>query len=135
MAGTARDRGRPRGQLRRRASSFYPDGVGGSGSGADPYRRWPRTTPETLNAGAPASGRDTHGKRVLSIASAAARLAGLADPEAHAEHVQAASRLGSAAMWPAGIEFRLHPDGACAWKVVMAGCVVNASLGAGEASR
>jgi len=135
VAGTARDRGRPRGQLRRRASSFYPDSVGGSGSGADPCRRWPRTTPETLNAGAPASGRDTHGKRVLSIASAAARLAGLADPEAHAEHVQAASRLGSAAMWPAGIEFRLHPDGACAWKVVMAGCVVNASLGAGEASR
>ena len=72
---------------------------------------------------------------MLSIASAAAVLAGLADPEAHAEHVQAASRLGSAAMWPAGIEFRLHPDGACAWKVVMAGCVVNASLGAGEANQ
>ena len=45
---------------------------------------------ETLNAGAPASDRDAHGKRVLSIASAVARLAGLADPEAHAEQVQAA---------------------------------------------
>jgi hypothetical protein len=42
---------------------------------------------ETLNAGAPASDRDAHGKRVLSIASAAVRLAGLADPDAYAEHV------------------------------------------------
>jgi len=49
---------------------------------------------------------------MLSIASAAAVLAGLPDPEAHAEHVQAAFRLGPGAMWPAGIEFRLHPDGA-----------------------
>ena len=45
---------------------------------------------ETLNAGAPASDRDAHGKRVYSIADTAARLAGLADPDAHAEHVQAA---------------------------------------------
>jgi hypothetical protein len=36
------------------------------------------------------SDRDAHGKRVLSIASAAARLAGRADPDAHSEHVQAA---------------------------------------------
>ena len=34
---------------------------------------------ETLNARAPASDRDAHGKRVLGIASAAARLAGLAE--------------------------------------------------------
>ena len=45
---------------------------------------------EALNAGAPASDTDAHGKRVFSIAGAAARLAGLADPDAHAEHVQAA---------------------------------------------
>lgn len=44
---------------------------------------------ETLNAGAPASDTDAHGKQVLSIADAVARLAGLADPEAHAEQVQA----------------------------------------------
>jgi hypothetical protein len=45
---------------------------------------------ETLNAGAPASDMDAHGKRVLSIAGAAARLAGLADPDAHADQVLAA---------------------------------------------
>jgi hypothetical protein len=45
---------------------------------------------ETLNGGTPASDTDTHGKRVLSIASTAARLAGLADPDTHAEHVLAA---------------------------------------------
>src|SRR5262249_25047287 len=45
---------------------------------------------ETLNAGVPASDRDAHGKRVFSTASTAARLAGLAEPDAHAERVQAA---------------------------------------------
>ena len=50
----------------------------------------PDAESETLNAGAPASDRDTHGKRVLSIADAVARLAGLPDPDAHAEQVQAA---------------------------------------------
>ena len=50
----------------------------------------PDAESETLNAGAPVSDRDVHGKRVYSIASTAARLAGLADPDAHAEHVQAA---------------------------------------------
>jgi hypothetical protein len=45
---------------------------------------------ETLNAGAPASDKDAHGKRIFSIASTTALLAGLADPEAHAEQVQAA---------------------------------------------
>jgi Domain of unknown function (DUF4331) len=50
----------------------------------------PDAESETLNAGAPASDTDTHGKRVFSIASTAARLAGLADPDTHADHVQAA---------------------------------------------
>ena len=50
----------------------------------------PDAESETLNAGAPASDTDVHGKRVHSIASAAARLAGLADPDAHAEQVLAA---------------------------------------------
>jgi Domain of unknown function (DUF4331) len=50
----------------------------------------PDAESETLNAGAPVTDTDAHGKRVLSIASAAARLAGPADPDAHAEHVQAA---------------------------------------------
>jgi hypothetical protein len=45
---------------------------------------------ETLNAGAPVSDTDAHGKRVHGIAGTAARLAGLADPDAHAEQVQAA---------------------------------------------
>lgn len=45
---------------------------------------------EILNAGAPASDTDAYGKRVLSIADATARLAGLADPDAHAQQVQAA---------------------------------------------
>lgn len=45
---------------------------------------------ETLNAGAPASDSDAHGQRVSRIASTAARLAGLPDPGAHAEQVQAA---------------------------------------------
>ena len=50
----------------------------------------PDAESETLNAGEPASDTDTHGKRVLRIAGAAARLAGLSDHEAHAEHVRAA---------------------------------------------
>jgi Domain of unknown function (DUF4331) len=48
------------------------------------------TESETLNTGAPGTDTDAHGKRVHGIASAAARLAGLPDPDAHAEHVQAA---------------------------------------------
>ena len=50
----------------------------------------PDAESEALNAGAPASDTDAHGKRVFSIASAAAQLAGLADPDAHAEQVQKA---------------------------------------------
>ena len=49
----------------------------------------PDAESETLNPGASAIDTDAHGKRVLSIA-AAARLAGLADPDAHADEVQAA---------------------------------------------
>ena len=50
----------------------------------------PDAESETLNAGAPASDTDAHGKRVLSIVGTAARLAGLADPDAHADQVLAA---------------------------------------------
>jgi hypothetical protein len=50
----------------------------------------PDAESETLNTGAPASDWDAHGKRVHGIASAVARLAGLPDPDAHADHVQAA---------------------------------------------
>ena len=45
---------------------------------------------DTLNAGAPAADRDTHGRRVRRIAGTAARLAGLFDPDAHAERATAA---------------------------------------------
>lgn len=45
---------------------------------------------EALNAGAPATDRDAHGQRVRQIAATAARLAGLPDPDAHAERVAAA---------------------------------------------
>jgi hypothetical protein len=45
---------------------------------------------DTLNAGAPAADRDTHGQRVRRIAGTAARLAGLPDPDGHAERVAAA---------------------------------------------
>ncbi len=45
---------------------------------------------DTLNAGAPATDRDTHGERVRRIAGTAARLAGLSDPDGHAERVTAA---------------------------------------------
>ena len=50
----------------------------------------PDAESETLNAGAPAGDTDADGKRVLSIGGAAARPAGLAGPDAHAEHVLAA---------------------------------------------
>jgi hypothetical protein len=50
----------------------------------------PDAESETLNTGAPATDWDVHGKRVHGIASAVARLAGLPDPDAHADQVQAA---------------------------------------------
>jgi hypothetical protein len=45
---------------------------------------------ETLNAGAPAADRATHGERVRRIAGTVARLARLSDPDGHAERVTAA---------------------------------------------
>ena len=45
---------------------------------------------DALNAGAPATDRDTHGERIRRIAGTAARLAGLSDPDGHAERVVAA---------------------------------------------
>ena len=45
---------------------------------------------DALNAGAPAADLDTHGERVRRIAGTAARLAGLSDPDGHAERVAAA---------------------------------------------
>ena len=45
---------------------------------------------DALNAGAPAADRDTHRQRVHRIAATVARLAGLSDPDGHAERVAAA---------------------------------------------
>jgi hypothetical protein len=45
---------------------------------------------ETLNAGTPAADLATHGERVRRIATTAARLAGLPDPDGHAARVTAA---------------------------------------------
>ena len=70
----------------------------------------PDAESETLNAGAPASDRDAHGKRVFSIASAAARIAGLADPDAHAEQVQAAF-LPDLVTYQPGQPAPFHPGG------------------------
>jgi hypothetical protein len=45
---------------------------------------------DALNTGAPAADQATHGQRVRRIAGTAARLAGLTDPDGHAERVAAA---------------------------------------------
>jgi hypothetical protein len=45
---------------------------------------------DALNAGAPATDQDAHGERVRHIAATAAHLAGLSDPDGHAERVAAA---------------------------------------------
>ena len=45
---------------------------------------------ETLNAGTPGTDRQAHGERVSRIGDAVARLAGLPDPQDHAEKVTAA---------------------------------------------
>jgi hypothetical protein len=47
---------------------------------------------DALNAEAPATDRDTHGERVRRLAATVARLAGLPDPDVHAEWVAAAFR-------------------------------------------
>jgi Domain of unknown function (DUF4331) len=45
---------------------------------------------DALNAGVPAGDRDIHGERVRRLAATVARLAGLPDPDGHAEAVMAA---------------------------------------------
>src|SRR5439155_18669622 len=45
---------------------------------------------DALNAGAPATDRDTYGQRVRRIAATAARLAGLPDPAGHTARLTAA---------------------------------------------
>jgi hypothetical protein len=50
----------------------------------------PDAESEILNAGAPATDQEVHGKRVARIAGTVACLAGLPDPEAHAKKVMAA---------------------------------------------
>ncbi len=45
---------------------------------------------DALNAGAPAADRDTYSGRVWRLAATVARLAGLSDPDAHAQRVTAA---------------------------------------------
>jgi hypothetical protein len=73
-----------------RACSATPGQPDRPGHAPPAVRQPPDAESETLNAGAPATDTDAHGKRVFSVASAAARLAGLADPDAYAEQVQAA---------------------------------------------
>jgi uncharacterized protein DUF4331 len=45
---------------------------------------------DALNAGVPAGDRDIHGERVRRLATTVARLAGLPDPDVHAQQVMAA---------------------------------------------
>lgn len=55
---------------------------------------------DALNAGVPAADRDAHGERVRRIAGTAARLAGLSDPDGHAERVAAAFLPDVLTYWP-----------------------------------
>jgi Domain of unknown function (DUF4331) len=50
----------------------------------------PDTEVDALNTGAPAADRNTYGERVRRLAATVARLAGLADPDTHAQRVMAA---------------------------------------------
>jgi Domain of unknown function (DUF4331) len=63
---------------------------------------------DALNAGAPAADRDTHGQRVRRIAGTVARLAGLSDPDGHAERV-AAAFLPDVLTYRPGQPARFHP--------------------------
>jgi len=63
---------------------------------------------DTLNAGAPTADRDTHGERVRRIATTVARLAGLADPDGHAERVVAAC-LPDVLTYRPGQPAAIHP--------------------------
>ncbi len=65
---------------------------------------------DTLNSGAPAADRETHGERVRRIAGSAARLTGLSDPDAHAERV-AAAFLPDVLTYRPGQPAAFHPGG------------------------
>jgi hypothetical protein len=65
---------------------------------------------EALNAGAPATDRDAHGKRVRRLAATVARLAGLPDPDGHAERV-AAAFLPDVLSYRPGLPAAFHPGG------------------------
>ena len=65
---------------------------------------------DALNAGAPASDRDTHGERVRRLAGTAARLAGLPDPDGHAARV-AAAFLPDVLTYRPGHPAAFHPGG------------------------
>jgi len=65
---------------------------------------------ETLNAGAPTTDREVHGRRVGRIASAVAHLAGLHDPTAHAEKVVAAF-LPDVVRYQPGVPAVFEPGG------------------------
>jgi hypothetical protein len=65
---------------------------------------------DALNAAAPAADLDIHGERVRRLAATVARLAGLSDPDGHAERVMAAflpDVLAYRPGWPAAF----HPGG------------------------
>jgi hypothetical protein len=65
---------------------------------------------DALNAGAPAVDRDRHGERVRNIAGTAGRLAGLSDPDGHAERV-AAAFLPDVLTYRPGQPAAFHPGG------------------------
>jgi hypothetical protein len=65
---------------------------------------------DTLNGGAPDADQDAHGERVRRIARTAGRLAGLPDPDAHAERV-AAAFLPDVLTYRPGQPAAFHPGG------------------------
>ncbi len=65
---------------------------------------------DALNAGPPAADRDRHGERVRRIAATTAHLAGLPDPNGHAERV-AAAFLPDVLTYQPGQPAAFHPGG------------------------
>jgi hypothetical protein len=65
---------------------------------------------DTLNAGTPAADRDTYGERVRHLAGTVARLAGLSDPDGHAQRVVAAF-LPDVLGYRPGQPARFYPGG------------------------
>lgn len=63
---------------------------------------------DALNAEAPATDRDAHGERVRRLAATVARLAGLPDPDVHAERV-AAAFLPDVVGYRPGLPARFYP--------------------------